>query len=252
MNIVAIIPARYSSTRFKGKPLVPINGMPMIQHVYERVRRCPLIEKAIVATDDERIIEAVRGFGGEAVLTSLLHKTGTDRLAEAADDLDVDIIVNVQGDEPLIEPEMLSQAIAPLLDAPDIPMSTLKVEMHDREDIRNPNIVKVVTDTDGYALYFSRLPIPFLRDSDRETAYFKHIGLYVYRKEFLLKFAGLQPTPLEGAEGLEQLRALEHGFRIKVVLTEYDTIGVDTPSDLKVVEERLSIGGTVKLIVKVG
>ncbi|MFQ5901530.1 MAG: 3-deoxy-manno-octulosonate cytidylyltransferase [Thermodesulfobacteriota bacterium] len=238
MKIVTVIPARYSSTRFEGKPLVPINGMPMIQHVYERVRQCPLIEKTIVATDDERIIKTVKDFGGDVVLTSPLHKTGTDRLAEVAGNIEADIIVNVQGDEPLIKSEMLSQGIEPLINNPEIPISTLKVKIHDNREIQDPNIVKVVTDSQGYALYFSRLPIPFLRSSNG-CAYFKHIGLYVYRKWFLLKFAALEPTPLEKAERLEQLRALEHGYKIKVVRTEYDTIGVDTPGDLKIIEGKL-------------
>jgi 3-deoxy-manno-octulosonate cytidylyltransferase (CMP-KDO synthetase) len=239
MKIAAIIPARYSSTRFEGKSLACIKGIPMIQHVYERVCKCPGIGRTLVATDDERIYKAVEGFHGEACLTSPHHKTGTDRLAEAAEAIEADVIVNVQGDEPLIEPEMISQAIDPVLKEPSLPMSTLKVEIEDPGEIQNPNVVKVVTDREGYALYFSRFPIPFSGDLGK-TAYFKHIGLYVYRKEFLMRFTGLPQGPLEQAERLEQLRALEHGFRIKVEETTYDTIGVDTHEDLMRVEEILS------------
>ena len=239
MNVTAIIPARYTSVRFEGKPLALINGLPMIQHVYERVMECPLIERTLVATDDERIFKAVKGFHGEAIITSTHHKTGTDRLAEVAAKINSDVIVNVQGDEPLVEHEMISQAIDPILKDPDLPMSTLKVAIHDEREIQNTNVVKVVTDLEGYAIYFSRFPIPFSRNSV-DNAYFKHIGLYVYRKDFLLRFANLTQGSLELAEGLEQLRALEHGFKIKVEMTKYDTIGVDTREDLKRVEAVLS------------
>ncbi len=239
MNVTAIIPARYSSVRFEGKPLAQIKGIPMIQHVYERVMKCPMVERTLVATDDERIYNTVKDFHGEAIMTSTHHQTGTDRLAEVAAKIDADIIVNVQGDEPLIDYEMISQAIAPILKFPDLPMSTLKVEINDEKEIQNSNVVKVVTDLEGYAIYFSRFPVPFLRDSG-DNAYFKHIGLYVYRKGFLLRFTDLPQGPLEQAEGLEQLRALEHGYKIKVELTTYDTIGVDTRDDLKRVEEILS------------
>lgn len=239
MNVTAIIPARYTSVRFEGKPLALIKGIPMIQHVYERVMECPVIERTLVATDDERIYHAVKGFHGEAVMTSSHHQTGTDRLAEVAAKINADIIVNVQGDEPLVEHEMISQAITPILKDPDIPMSTLKVEINDEREIQNTNVVKVVTDLEGYAIYFSRFPVPFSRNSG-DNAYFKHIGLYVYRKDFLLRFTNLPQGPLEQAERLEQLRALEHGFKIKVEITKHDTIGVDTRNDLKRVEEILS------------
>ena len=239
MRITAIIPARYSSTRFEGKPLALINGTPMVQLVYERVKTCSRIDRTIVATDDKRIFKAVEGFNGEAVLTSPLHRSGTDRLAEVAERLETDIIVNIQGDEPLIEPEMISQVVAPHLKDPGIPMSTLKVKINDEKEIQNPNVVKVVTDLNGYALYFSRFPIPFQRDT-KDHSYFNHIGMYGYKRDFLLKFAGLEPGRLEMAERLEQLRALEHGYKIKVVQTEYDTIGVDTPEDIIRVEEALS------------
>ena len=238
MNVAAIIPARYTSVRFEGKPLAPIKGIPMIQHVYERVMECPLIERTLVATDDDRIFNAVKDFHGEAFMTSTHHKTGTDRLAEVAAKINSDVIVNIQGDEPLVEHEMISQAIAPILKDPDLPMSTLKVAINDEREIQNTNVVKVVTDLEGYAIYFSRSPIPFSRNSG-DNAYFKHIGLYVYRKDFLLRFTNLPQGPLELAEGLEQLRALEHGFKIKVEMTKYDTIGVDTREDLKRVEEVL-------------
>lgn len=234
MKIVAIIPARYASTRLKGKALVDIAGRPMIQHVYERTKKSGLINDVIVATDDKTIFDAVKGFNGKAAMTSSEHKTGTDRIAEAANNIDADIIVNVQGDEPLIEPDMLDEAIKPLLRDTAILISTLKTKITDEKEVINPNVVKVVTDKNGFALYFSRLPIPFVREQGQGgNIHYKHIGLYVYRKDFLLKFAKMKPTPLEQAEKLEQLRALENGYKIKVVETRYNSIGVDTKDDLE-------------------
>ncbi|MBW6511805.1 MAG: 3-deoxy-manno-octulosonate cytidylyltransferase [Desulfuromonadaceae bacterium] len=239
MSVAAIIPARFASTRFPGKPLADICGKPMIQHVYERVSRSTSVTRVIVATDDERISSAVTGFGGEVMMTRADHPTGTDRLAEVAAQLDAAIIVNVQGDEPLIEPRMIDLATAPLLADDTIPMGTLKTAILDEEEFTNPNVVKVVTDRDGFALYFSRAAIPFQRDAAVDTASkialtrgFKHIGLYVYRRDFLLKFPTLLATPLEQLEKLEQLRALENGFRIRVVETRDASWGVDVPEDL--------------------
>jgi 3-deoxy-manno-octulosonate cytidylyltransferase (CMP-KDO synthetase) len=249
MKITAVIPARYASTRFEGKALADIQGKPMVQHVYERTARAAHVSDVIVATDDERIVRAVKAFGGRAEMTSRGHETGTDRLAEVASLLDSDIIVNVQGDEPLIEPAMIDEAIRPLVDNGTVVMSTLKSRIKKLHDFLSPNVVKVVTDWEGYALYFSRSPLPNFRDkwNDlKDEAFvagkllcYKHVGLYAYRRDFLLQFAQMSPTYLELAEKLEQLRVLENGYRIKVVETEYDSIGVDVPSDLDLVLERL-------------
>lgn len=250
MKIAAIIPARYASTRFPGKALADIMGKPMVQHVYERTARATLVSNTIVATDDERIAAAVRAFGGQVEMTSPDHETGTDRLAEVAARLDADLVVNVQGDEPLIEPAMIDQAIRPLAEDPSLQMGTLKSRIMTLHDFLSPNVVKVVTDQSDCALYFSRSPLPNFRDrwhdlkdeafSGGKLLCYKHVGLYVYRREFLLRFASLAPTPLELAEKLEQLRALENGFRIKVVETQYSCIGVDTPGDLEKVLDRVS------------
>lgn len=245
MYVVAIIPARYASTRLKGKPLLNIDGKPMIQWVYERAKKAKLTNDVIAATDDKRVFDAVRYFGGKAVMTSPEHRTGTDRIAEAADGLNVDIIINVQGDEPLIEPEMIDAAIRPLTNDSEIVAATLKTKIKDEKELSNPNVVKVVTDKNDFALYFSRLPIPYVRNSEqwpvisdqKNNIHFKHIGLYVYRKDFLLKFARMKPTPLEEAEKLEQLRVLENGYKIKVVETKHDSIGVDTEEDLEKVRK---------------
>jgi len=236
MYVVAIIPARYASTRLHGKPLLHIDEKPMIQWVYERTKKAKLTNDVLVATDDKRVFDAVGHFGGKAVMTSSEHKTGTDRIAEAAGGLNVDIIVNVQGDEPLIEPEMIDAAIRPLINDSEIVAATLKAQIKDEKELENPNVVKVVTDKNEFALYFSRLPIPYVRGQEKNI-HFKHIGLYVYRKDFLVKFARMKPTPLEEAEKLEQLRVLENGYKIKVVETKHDSIGVDTKEDLEKVRK---------------
>ncbi len=250
MRVTAIIPARYASTRFPGKPLVGILGKPMIQWVCERTARAAHINRVIVATDDERIAAVVRGFGGEVEMTHADHPTGTDRLAEVAARIETDLVVNVQGDEPLIDSKMIEQAVAPLRKNRGIPMGTLKCPLTSLEEFRNPNVVKVVTDRQGFALYFSRAPIPHPRDLGDELPgdlaglnCFKHVGLYVYRKDFLLTYPKLAATPLETLEKLEQLRALEHGFRIRVVETALPSQGVDTPADLERVLELLRRGG---------
>ena len=249
MKITAIIPARYASTRFEGKALADIMGKPMVQHVYERTARASLVSEVIVATDDERIAAAVRAFGGRAEMTSRAHETGTDRLAEVASRLDAEIIVNVQGDEPLIEPGMIDDAVAPLVEDASVQIATLKSRIKTLHDFLSPNVVKVVTDWESFALYFSRSPLPNFRDKwnnlkdesflSGKLLCYKHIGLYVYRREFLLQYAQMSPTYLELAEKLEQLRVLENGYRIKVVETGYESVGVDTPSDLDKVLERL-------------
>lgn len=244
-NVIAIIPARYQSNRFEGKPLALIAGKPMIQHVVERAQKVPLLSRVVVATDDERIARAVEAFGGSWVMTRRDHATGTDRLAEAAERLgiaDRDVIVNIQGDQPLFPAEIVEQVARPLLDDPSLPMSTLIYKIIRPEEITDPNHVKTVFDCHGNALYFSRAPIPFQRDplGDREPpTYYKHLGFYAYRKGFLLTFVGLPEGQWERFEKLEQLRALEFGYTIRVVLTGHDSVEVDTPKDLLRVEELL-------------
>ena len=246
MGVTVIIPARYASTRFPGKPLADLCGKPMIRWVYERSARCKLVDRVIVATDDARIARAVENFGGRVAMTRADHATGTDRLAEVAASLEDELIVNVQGDEPLIAPAMIEAAVAPLLADASIPMGTLKTPLTSLEEYRNPNVVKVVTDLQGFALYFSRAPIPFPRDFAEhlearwsELATAKHVGLYVYRRDFLLRYPQLPPTPLESQECLEQLRALEHGYRIHVAATGLTGQGVDTPEDLEKVRRTI-------------
>lgn len=254
LNISAVIPARYGSTRFEGKPLALILGKPMIQYVYEGVCQSRLIDQVYIATDDQRIMEVVRSFGGKAVLTSPDHPTGTDRVAEVARNLRADIIVNVQGDEPLIKGRIIDQAIRPLLRDEGLLLSTLMTRIEEVKDWVNPNIVKVVVTRENDALYFSRSPIPLPRDLNMERLLsnpskgndllpkkvFKHIGVYVYRRDFLLRFSKMKPTPLEKLEKLEQLRALENGVRIKVIPVQYEPICVDIPEDILRVEEILS------------
>lgn len=213
----------------------------MIEHVYRRVQACAAVSRVIVATDDLRIADAVRRFGGEARVTRDDHQSGTDRIAEVAASLDCDIIVNVQGDEPLIDPDAIAAAVAPFAADRAIAMTTLYRRIDRPSDLGNPNIVKVVIDRAGYALYFSRAPIPYARDPQSGwPPLYRHIGLYAYRRSTLLVVAALEPTPLERAESLEQLRALEHGIRIKAVETAYDSLSVDTPEDLDEVRRLLS------------
>jgi len=248
-TIIAVIPARYGSTRFPGKALADIKGKPMIQWVHERTMRSRLINRVIVATDDERILGAVKSFGGEAMMTSPYHATGTDRIAEIAKSIECDIVVNVQGDEPLIRTEMIDEAVSPLVQDASIPMGTLCRRIEDRDEAFDPNVVKVVFDKNGFALYFSRAPIPWDRDAwagkgswkelSLEGPLYKHIGLYVYRRDFLLDYATMPRTALETAEKLEQLRALVNGHRIKLIITRYESFGVDIPDDLGKILNRL-------------
>ena len=235
MKVLCVIPARYASTRLPGKPLSMIAGKPMIQHVYERACQAQLPDEVVVATDNELVEQAVIGFGGKAVMTSPDHPSGTDRLAEVALKYpDVDIIVNVQGDEPMIPPEIIDRLAEAFEGDADLNMATMKVVM-DEEDYDNPAAVKVVTDQHGYALYFSRSLMPYPRNKPEGYKVFKHVGIYAYRRNFLLKYAALTPTPLERAESLEQLRALENGYKIKVLESDFRGIGVDTPEDLAAV-----------------
>jgi 3-deoxy-manno-octulosonate cytidylyltransferase (CMP-KDO synthetase) len=238
LSTIIIIPARYHSTRLPGKVLSDIGGRPMIEHVYRRASLAGA-SSVIVATDDERVRDVVEGFGGQALMTSERHPTGTDRLAEAVRFLEADIIINVQADEPLIEPAMIDEAAAALVSAPEASIGTLRKAVAGASELANPHVVKVVVDLTGRALYFSRAPVPFVRDGNRAHAAWRHIGIYAYRRDALLRLASLPPTPLEQAESLEQLRALEHGFVIQTAETSHDTIGVDTQEDLDRVRLRL-------------
>ncbi|HEX5110241.1 MAG TPA: 3-deoxy-manno-octulosonate cytidylyltransferase [Vicinamibacterales bacterium] len=238
LRTVILIPARYHSTRLPGKALADIAGRPMIEHVYRRAMAVRGVNGVVVATDDERIRQAVHAFGGTARLTRPDHRTGTDRIAEVARELDCEIVINLQGDEPLIQAAMIEQVMEPFRDAAVV-MTTLRRAIEEPREAADPNVVKVVVDRNGDALYFSRSSIPFVRDPQVGTVLFKHIGLYGYRREFLITFAALPPTPLETAESLEQLRAIEHGYRIRTPETSFDSIGVDTPEDLERVRRQL-------------
>jgi len=258
MRPVAVIPARYESSRFPGKPLADLDGRPMIEHVYRRAAAAPSVGAVVVATDDRRVAQAVEAFGGIAWMTDPGHRSGSDRLAEVAADLTSPIVINVQGDEPLIEPAMIEEALAPLAADASLVMTTLRRRVVDPADWADPNVVKVVVDREGFALYFSRAPLPSIRQAaepepaalglealgavPHDAGPWKHIGLYVFRRAFLLRLASLPPAPLEQAESLEQLRALEHGYRIRTVETAWDSIGVDTPADLDRVRRQLAAG----------
>lgn len=232
MKVVGVIPSRYASTRLPGKPLLNIGSKPLIQWVYEAARSCPALSDVLVATDDQRIADAVSGFGGKAVMTRSDQPTGTDRLAEVARGLDADVIVNIQGDEPFIKPETIDAVVRPFADDPKLQMSTACVVTRDETEAVDPNTVKVVLSSNGNALYFSRLPIPFSRDGGG-VEYRIHLGLYAYRRVFLPLFASWPPTELEQAEKLEQLRVLEHGYAIRVVEVADRAMGIDTPDDLE-------------------
>jgi 3-deoxy-manno-octulosonate cytidylyltransferase (CMP-KDO synthetase) len=246
MKIVAVIPARWSSTRLKGKVLADINGKPMIQHVWEKVSQAHDIDEVIVAVDKEKVLKVVESFGGKAVFTSPEQPSGTDRVAEAVNDIDADVIINVQADEPMIHPTMIDELAQVFEYERGVQMATLIKRIHKKEEITDPHVVKVVIDRKGFALYFSRSPIPFVRQGtstmyspdmqDVSGSYFKHIGLYSYTKDFLFTYTNLPKSTLETEEGLEQLRVLEHGYKIKTIETRYDTISVDTSEDLEQVK----------------
>lgn len=233
MDVIGVIPARYGSSRFEGKVLADLQGKPMVQWVWEQAKKAKILDELIVACDDKRIEEAVNGFGGKAVLTSKEHLSGTDRICEVVNPLEVKVIVNIQADEPLIDPVMIENVARPLLDDSTLAMATLMKRIDDPREISDPNVVKVLTDRHGFALYFSRSVIPYPRDKSVKAAYYKHIGLYAYSKDFLFIFKNLPESNLERIEKLEQLRVLEEGFKIKVVETMLSTIGVDTPEDLE-------------------
>ena len=237
MKILCVIPARFASTRLPGKPLKDVAGKPMICRVYDRAAQAKTLSGVVVATDDERILRAVEENGGRAMMTAKDHPTGTDRLAEvAAAYPDVDLIINVQGDEPLIEPSLIDELGRAFEEDDDLRMATVMTPITEESEQKNPNNVKVVTDKNGYALYFSRSLLPYPRN-DAGTPVYKHIGIYAYRRNFLLSYAKMEPTPLERAESLEQLRALENGYKIKCIKTNARFVGVDTPEELAKVNE---------------
>src|SRR5574340_119647 len=237
-KILGVIPARYASSRFPGKALARIGAKSMLQHVFERASMARYLSSILIATDDERRFEQARAFGATARMTRSDHASGTDRVAEVASADTAELVVNIQGDEPLIDPEAIDAAVLTLVDDPSVVMGTPKRRIEDPSEIQNPNVVKVVTDRNGNAIYFSRSTIPYHRHGGTAPdAYYKHIGLYVYRRDFLLGYSSLPVGPLERAECLEQLRALENGHSIRVVETEYESLGVDTPEDLERVRD---------------
>jgi len=242
-SVLVVIPARYGSTRFPGKMLANLCGFPLVYHVYHQAKKAKCVGEVLVATDDERIKKALEPLGVPVIMTRSDHASGTDRIAEVAENRSEEIIVNVQGDEPLLPPECIDATVQPLLNNQQIQMSTACRQITEQSWIQNPNIVKVVMNQKSLALYFSRSPIPYIRDVEQrqnlEGIYWQHIGLYVYRREFLLHLSKLPQTPLEKLEKLEQLRVLENGYSIAVVPTNYEALGVDTPEDLEQVERIL-------------
>src|SRR3989338_2544341 len=242
MDCLGVIPARYSSTRFEGKVLADILGKPMIQHVWERAKQAKTLNDLIIACDDERVASTARDFGAKVAMTSKGHASGTDRISEVVNPLDVKIIINIQGDEPLIHPMMIDSVARALLEDRSLSMATVMKKITDPLSINDPHVVKVVVDKNNFALYFSRTAIPYLAvNSEVENpVYYKHIGLYGYTKDFLFIYKNFPPSSLERTECLEQLRVLDEGLRIKVIETKYDTVGVDTPQDLEKLKEFLS------------
>ncbi len=243
MRAIGVIPARYESSRFPGKVLAEVCGRPLIQYVYEEALKAQTLEDLLVATDDERILKAVEDFGARAVITAKGHRSGTDRLTEVVNPIDTQIVVNIQADEPLIHFTMINELVNCLLQNPDIPMASLIHKIEDEQELQDHNIVKVAKDKNNFALYFSRSLIPHPRTAQlslQSQSFYKHLGLYAYTKEFLFTFTNLPAGELEQLEKLEQLRALEHGYRIKLIETGFDTIGVDTPEDLEKVRQRIA------------
>jgi len=240
--VLGVIPVRYNSSRLPGKPFIPIQGKPLIQRVYERASQSKLLDKLLVATDDQRIKKMVKDFEGEVVLTSQKPKTGTDRVAEAVKGSNYNIVLNIQGDEPFLNPKMLDQLIGFMQKNKDVQMGTLAKKVKDKDFFENPDRVKVVRDKKGDAIYFSRFPIPFQRKDNKsgkgKIEHYEHIGIYAFRKGFLSKYAQLKQTPLEKSESLEQLRALENGYKIKVLLTKYGSKSINSYLDLKGLKKR--------------
>ncbi len=244
IDIIGVIPARYQSTRFAGKVLADINGKPMLQHVWERAKLSRMLNDLIIACDNEIILKVAQEFGAKTVMTSKDHTCGTDRISEVVNPIDVRVVINIQGDEPLIHPMMIDSVARALIEDKTINMATIMKKIEDIQQITDPNVVKVVVDKNNFALYFSRAPIPFLAVNAEidQVNYYKHIGLYGYTKDFLFTYKNLPASVLEKTEKLEQLRVLTEGFKIKVIETPFDTIGVDTPEDLEKVKEKLQKG----------
>ncbi len=244
MDVIGVIPARYSSTRFQGKVLADILGKPMLQHVWERAKQCRMLDDLVIACDNELILKTALGFGAKAQMTSKEHSCGTDRISEVVNPLDVKVIINIQADEPLIHPMMIDSVARALLEDKMLNMATLMKKIDDVLELLDPNVVKVVVDKNNFALYFSRAPIPYLAPNAEidQVTYYKHIGLYGYTKDFLFTYKNLPVSNLEKTEKLEQLRVLAEGFRIKVLQTQFDTVGVDTPKDLERVLWQLKKG----------
>ncbi len=255
-SVIGVIPARYGSTRFEGKVLASIGGKPLIQHVYENAKRAKSLSRLLVATEDKRVMDACARFGAEVQMTSAEHASGTDRIAEVARNVQGDIFVNIQGDEPMVHPDMIDALVEPFRKDKELRVSTLITKVDSKEELESPNVVKVVIDTNGIALYFSRSIIPFQRDEQTAAGkkelsiYYRHLGLYAYRRDFLLAFTAMEPSTLEQVEKLEQLRILENGYRIKAVETPYRTIAVDTVEDLervrRIMEEKKQKGAAAK------
>ena len=235
---IVVIPARYGSTRLPGKALAEIEGKPLVQHVYDRARLSRFAAECLIATDDERIRRTCEGFGSKVMMTSPDHNSGTDRMAEVAANTDADVYVNVQGDEPLVDPDAVDLIIKMMFDDPSVRMGTLKRPIESYEDFVNPAMARVVCDANDFALYFSRAPVPYLtreefEQPEKRAIVFKHIGIYSFRRDFLMEFSNMPPSPLERTERLEQLRALEAGVGIKVLTTDYESVSVETPADLE-------------------
>jgi len=244
MKAIGIIPARWHSERFEGKVLANLLGKPLVQHVWESAKKSKILEDVIIATDSEDVIKAVKGFGGKAVYTSKDQPSGTDRIVEVVNPIDAEVVVNIQGDEPLVHYSMIDDLANALLEDSSVQMATVIKKLENTAEFHNPNVVKVIVDKNGYALYFSRSPIPYTRGEEtfgKPRHCHKHIGIYAYTKDFLFTYTNLPKSALEDTEKLEQLRALENGYRIKTIETEFDTIGVDTPEDLRKAEEYLKL-----------
>lgn len=240
MKAIGVIPARYASTRFPGKVLADLLGKPVVRYVYEEARKSRYLQEVIIACDDERVCRAAQDFGARAVMTDRGHNSGTDRIAEAVRSIDARIVLNIQADEPLLHFSMLDSMAACLLAEPAVPMATLIHKLDNSQELSSPNVVKAVKDKDNFALYFSRLPVPYLRDAaaaQGKISFYKHIGLYAYTRDFLQVFTNLPQGRLEMAEQLEQLRVLECGYKIKLIETDFDTTAVDTPADLEKVKQ---------------
>ena len=242
MKVIGVIPARWASTRFPGKVLADLNGKPMIRYVWQQSKKARRLDEVIIACDDEKVAEVCLSFGAQAVMTSADHQSGTDRIIEAVRDRDADIVVNIQGDEPLIAPEIIDDLAKALKDDEITPVATVVKRIEHQEELSDPNIVKAVIDENGFALYFSRHAIPFNRDNRpfSDLTVYKHLGLYAYRWNFLSAFKDLTPSLLEKTEKLEQLRVLEAGYKIKTIRTDFETIGVDTPGDLERAAKQLT------------